>query len=409
MQYRTTVPAGFTDLGATGVNDGPIAQFAWTAPYVDGEDDFPLVFTWRHNGEGEAGSQVRANGEILADVTFDHNASSIGDRVVYGEAEHHLHETVGFLGRSAGTLTHRLPVELDTIERFEGACVYNYGLDPLKVLPVTHTYFDEAPPSVLSGGQGVGQGLAEPRGMLAKFDLDGRSAWFAAGSLYGSAVAVGEEGQLFTAGLPADAGTGAPAPMFGAVRDRGDRVESSGEDTWSVDGGPSERLLSGLPRFARDGCGGVLLTRTSTAGFTQTAAIEQYDREGVRRFSRSLDGLTGLPVEEVLPYGERVDDVFLGVCGPESFVALTRRQDPQDRGPVRRYALLGRQRTGATSTRRISNFVTTEGGEVARIEVGEGFDWEPQPGGTLRGPRPYAIDVYPFTLFGDGGQNYYVY
>lgn len=400
----STLPTGWTLIDATRM------KFVRSVSFVG--DYLPLIVSIRHNGEGVDGGQLRINGVVAWEGEWPSNASVVGQRFIVGKDpsdefadpidDMFLHEVIGAGGQSIGGI-HNSPVAIDTIERFEAMCCLNYELDTQDILPAGHAYFDEVPSSILSGGQGVGQGLAEPRGLLAKFGLDGESLWFAAGERYGESVAIGEDGAVFTAGQPDQTIAGSyQRPTLARIQDEGASFRETGEDTWTVNVPPDAPWIGGTPRLELDGTGGLLVSK-ALGSPDPVYQLEHYSAEGELLAAFLPEGAGA--VLEAYPIGQPVDRSLTGgIKGPESVIVRTLN------GPrVRRIDLLGRRRTGAASSRRMSIFATTERGPLQRADVGTAGRWESAFPNGPRGLRPFSITVYPLTLFGDGEGSFLVY
>lgn len=403
--YDTTPPdAPWRDLGG-GESD-------FSQVFAGAAEDTPFLVTIVFAGAGEEGSQLRVNGEAIWEGTFDSHFAELNQTVdigydVTGVNDHfggHMHEFLGLFGPT-DVLPHDTAVPLDTIERLEAWIAYTYEFN--SELDSQHGYFANPPGVTGSGPLGPGEvggglGLENPLGMLVMFDLAGNAKWIGTGSRYGSAVEFGLEDDVFTAGYEADPPPNVfHTPMIARVQDGGDEVIETGEDTWTVMGRVSERWRRPV-RLFHDGCGGLVVPRYTLGSGTTVRRLEYYERDGTRRFG--FDTPSGRIVE-VCALGTRVDlEELGGPCGPEILGAIF------EAAPyARQLAVLGRKRTGATTSRRISTFATTARGSLSQIDVKDGAVWLPPHAASLPGPRPWALTVYPLTMFGDGRSSYYVY
>ena len=399
--YDSALPAAWGDNGA-----GRADFFHVVA---GDEQDTPYIVTLVYNGAGVAGSSIRVNGTAIWTGTFDKQFAELNEGVEIGYDSSQgtdrfggeIMEVLGTFGRS-DVLPHDTPVALDIIERNEAWIAYTYEIED--VLPLGHAYV-ENPPGV-TGGVGPTSsnslGLDNPNGLLVKFDLSGNARWIGTGSQYGSAVTFGLEDDIFTAGFQGAQGPGTfNASSVAMVVDEGDELRETGNGTWIHSGFASERWQKPL-RLMHDGCGGVVVPRYTLFSTTGHKRLDYFRRDGTERFRYFT------PNDRILatvPQGAIVDaSATGGPCGPERLGAIYR-----DEPFARQLTVLGRIRTGATSSRRISTFATASSGKLSRIEVKDGAEWGTALPAGLNGNRPWALTVYPLTMFGDGDSSYYVY
>lgn len=347
--------------------------------------------TWRVNGAVKSSTLTFEARGPFDSRTFFGQPGFPESTQPFEQAHFGLKESWVILGDSTGGVVHEDAIALDDIERMEGFVCHAHACQD--ILDASHSY-DASPPASAGDPDPAYDRAASFRSrdpFLFRLDRQtGRLRWVYFGESgspagnVGRGVAVGPEGELYTAGGYA---TGLPIQLS-RLTDGGDTVTHEWTVT-EIDGDGSD-TASGMMKPLPDRCGGVLLPWRAFAAGPAVSKLARLKDDG------TFDWQLALPDVRTLHLGGQfVDDSLLanGACQNEFLYVLRDSATPE----VRRVELIGRARTGETKPREVEQIACCDSGVISRLVDGA---WQPIPGAVFAaGQRPWS-----FEFFG----NYYI-